>query len=98
MAFERTTPRSAASVTTASWKSVNAAVNDLIFGNQGNDTLVVSTGGSNDTVFGGLGDDTMVTQQAGQIFGNEGNDTIDAHETDFANDRGRQRFRQTEPT
>ena len=61
------------------------AVN-LIFVNQGNDTIVAAIGGmlGVSTILGGLGDATMVTQQVGQIFGNEGNDTIDAHETDFA--------------
>ncbi len=51
--------------------------NDLVFGNQGNDTLIVSPG--SDTSWGGQGNDCILAIAAGGsplLFGNEGNDTL----------------------
>jgi Ca2+-binding RTX toxin-like protein len=53
---------------------------DLVFGNEGNDSIFVF--GGNDTAFGGLGNDSIRHENGAAIgnpllFGNEGNDTID---------------------
>src|SRR5262245_58619634 len=55
--------------------------NDLVFGNGGNDILVVSPDGTdNKPVVGGFGDDSITRSSPGgndQVFANEGNDTVD---------------------
>jgi hypothetical protein len=49
----------------------------LIFGNEGDDSIVATGAGVSDTAFGGLGNDSIIGNPSAQILqGDENNDTI----------------------